>query len=402
MRKQWQKMVVIGVALSAWAVPAWAGGYCSTQSPCKSANETCNGNFCVPTAKLCTGDSACQTWEKCDFTCPGGTSSTGGTTVSVDAGSTGSGSADASTSVATDGIMWTDGGKSDPSAPDAANVLPSEDAGPNQPPDDAFYPTMDIEQPKNNCPASPGVCVAVLTKVPAQAGCDAFCGALVPCGFGFGSGTTSSSSGGSSSGGGGTPTPSTDDASSSPSYPDAAPGTDQAMDAGAYDTNMPQLDGGPVDTTPGPEAQAQCVAICSLWVLDHTADTELAALEQCVAGATTCDGISKGCDAQGKAFMTAAEANDAWSLGLGGFGGTSTASGGTTGNTKDSDATTAVFGNADAGATAPQSDSATTAGAASPASSGCTAGSAPQSAPMGLGLLGLLTGALILRRRHAR
>lgn len=397
--RKWQQMMAVGVAMAAWATPAWAGGWCSNNEPCKSPTDTCNGNYCVPTAKLCTGDSACAAWEKCDFTCPGGSigGGSGGTTVSVDAGSSGgsSGSADASTPVWTDAVSSSDGGESIPPAPDAGSV----------PAQDVMYNTPDMTIPQSNCPASPGVCVAVLSKVPEQAACVDFCKALVPCNLAFTSSTSSSSGGSSGSGGGGVPPQPADAGETDPSYPDAGfAGSDQAPDAGQadasipqYDVNMPEYDGGPID--PGPDAQAQCVAMCSLWVVDHVADTELAAIEQCVAtqAAISCASIEKNCETQAKAFMAAAEANDAWSIGLYGMGGGSTTA--SDGSTKGGgDAATGSFNGADGGSTAPQSESAATGGGSS-SSSGCTAG-ATSSAPTGLAMLGLLAGALILRRRQ--
>ncbi len=412
MYKQWQRTIAIGMALSAWAMPAWAGGFCSTQTPCTSANETCQGNYCVPTAKLCTGDSACKTWEKCDFTCPsgmagGGSTSTGGGPVYADASSTSS-----------DGFSWTDAGSSGGGfvdggsfyPPDASSVPPFDPDGISF--DDAFYPTMDIGMPQSNCPASPGVCVPDLTKVPTQTGCDAFCTILVPCNLAFGG---SSSSGGSSGGGGGTP-PSSADASSGgiPSYPDAA----DMPDFASFDTNMPQIDAGP--QPPSPDAQAQCVALCSVWVLDKVAPAELPALEQCAAtqAPNGCDAIQKSCEAAAKAFMAAATTDDSWSLGL---GSSMSTSGNEGGGTKDGDAspvfangdTQSAPGGADAAAGSLDldatsgsdagADTASTVGTDSaPAKSGCSAGSSSQGAPISLAILSLLAGAVILRRRQVR
>ncbi len=430
MRKQRQWAMVIGCVLSVAAAPAWAGSYCSTSTPCKDANETCQGSYCVPSAKLCTGDSACQTWEKCDFTCPGGMN--GSST-----GSGGTSSSDASISVSSDGISWTDGGSwsstdagssgsgsydagsgNTPEPYDAS--MPWNPDGMGVPKGDAWYPTMDIDQPYNPCPASPGVCVAVLSKVPAQAGCEAFCSALVPCNLSFANGSTSGGSGG------GVP-PSADAGSSDPSYPDAMPGTDQAPDAAAsydtndlapdaemsYDTNMPQYDGGPID--PGPDAQAQCVAMCSVWVLDKVGTAELTTLEQCVTTQlpSGCSAIEKNCETQAKALMAELEAHDAWSLGM---GGSLSTSGGTTGGTKDVDASP-VFDNADAAASmdsgsgAPQQFGDTVGGNSNGAASadtgstapksGCTAGTNAQAAPLSLAILGLLASTLVLRRRRS-
>ena len=334
---------------------------------------------------------------KCDFTCPGGMSSGGG--------STGTSSSDASVTVAVDGISWTDGGSSGSGSsdagsgnvpsPDADNIpqpgdgLSSSDATPI--PDDAYW--VDY-----NCPKTTGVCVAVLSKVPVQAGCEALCSALVPCHLSFGSGTVSSSSGGSS--GGGVPPSSADAGQTDPSYPDSASGTDMPPDfpdAASYDTNMPQYDGGPID--PGPDAQAQCVAMCGVWVLDHTADTELAALETCVSTQqpSGCSAIEKNCEAAAKAFMTAAEANDAWSLGLGGSFSSSDST--ATGGTKGGDASPAL-GAADAGATGGTESNSAATSSGSTSSSGCTAGATSHNAT-GLSLLGLFASALILRRRRA-
>jgi uncharacterized protein (TIGR03382 family) len=406
--KIWLKMMTVGMALCAWASPALAGGYCSDTQACKSSNETCQGNYCVPTAKLCTGDSACQTWEKCDFTCPsgiggGGSTSTGGGTVSsdaisasdgfssgsADAGSSGSGSSDAS---------------SGPSSSDASGVPYQPDASEMPYPDADFNPNDGGPwvPPQSNCPKSPGVCVAVPSKVPAQAGCDTLCNVLVPCHLSFGSGQ---SSGGSSGGSGGGTTPSTDAGSTDPSYPDAASNPSEP------DAMIPSYDAGSVDVTPGPEEMAQCVAICSIWVLDQVAAPELASLEQCVAVQFGCDAVEKTCGASAKAFMKAAEANDAWSLGM---GGSMTSGGSETGGTKDGDASP-VFDNADAstggtddsGSGAPQQigdtvggDAGSTAGQDSAApKSGCSAGTTSHGSA-GLAILALLGSALILRRRR--
>ncbi len=403
MWKQWKQSIAVSMALCAWAAPAWAGGYCSDKTPCKSASETCQGNYCVPTAKLCTADSTCAAWEKCDFTCPGGMSGGGG--------STGTSSSDASVTVTSDGISWSDGGSGFQSQPDAAGVPAQPDADNIPQPDDAYasYDATPIPDDAywvdNNCPKTTGVCVAVLSKVPVQTGCEAFCAALIPCNLGFGSGTTTSSSGGS---GGGTPPSAADAGQTDPAYPDAGQGgSDQPpdfpdaaaqMDAAYYDTNMPQYDGGPID--PGPDAQAQCVSMCSLWVLDHTADTELAAVETCIAtqAPNGCSAIEKNCEAQAKAFMTAAEANDAWSIGLGGsFSSSDQATSG--GGTKGGD-TAPVLGAADAGATGGTESNNAASGAGSSGSSGCTAGATNSGASTSLGLLGLMASAFILRRRQ--
>ena len=424
MQKQWQRTVA--VVLSAWALPAWAGGYCSSQTPCANAGETCQGSYCVPSAKLCTGDSACQAWEKCDFTCPtglsgGGSTSTGGGPVYADASSS-SGDATAwiSTDAGSSGGGSYDGMGGIPIPGDASSGPPMGADAFGPPPMDASFGPYDggpVDPPPSTCPKSPGVCVPVLTKVPAQAGCDAFCKALVPCNLAFGSGSSSS---GSSGGGGGTP-PSDADASSGgiPTYPDA---TDWAPDVlASYDTNMPQIDAGAPDVTPGPEAQAQCVALCSVWVLDKVAPAELPVLEQCAAtqAPNGCDAIQKNCETAAKAFMAAATTDDSWSLGLSMGDSTGTANSGG-GGTKDGDASP-VFANGDtqtapggadaAGAaqdldatsgsdSAAVSDAGSTVGSdTAPAKSGCTAGTTSHGTS-GLALLGLIAGALVLRRRR--
>ena len=417
--KNWQMMVALSLTLCAWAAPAWATGMCSDKQACASPNDTCQGSYCVPTAKLCTADGACQTWEKCDFTCPmgiggGGSTGTVGGTVSADAGS----------ATSSDGVSWssTDAGSSGsgsldggsfPSAPDATGV-PSPDAD-FLPPDGGPW-----QPPQSTCPKSPGVCVPVLSKVPTQAGCDALCKAVVPCNLSFGGGSSSGGSGGGTA-------PSADAGSTDPSYPDASsggggpnyPDVAQSDASATFDTNMPQIDAGPMDVTPGPDDMARCLAICSVWVLDQVAPTEFAGIEQCFAAQAPsgCSAIETNCKAPVEAFMKAAVVNDAWSLGM---GGTSVATGGNdTGGSKDGDVTLSGnsdatgAGNADAGSGTPQNfgdtvggdasaDGGTSGGGGSGApQSGCTAGTASSTAPRGLALLGLFTAALVLRRRRA-
>lgn len=421
----WKWAVVVA---GTWAMPAFAGGYCSDKDPCKAAGETCLGHYCVPTAKLCTSANSCATWEKCDFSCPtgvggGGTTSTGGGTVSsdaisssdgmsggggsVDAGSSGGGSADAS-------FAPGDGGSSIPAMPDADSQPNPKDAGPPNPGDAG--PPQPIDDPA--CPKSPGVCVAVLDKVPAQSGCEALCKVLVPCNLSFGGG----SSGGSSGGGG---APSADAGSTDPAEPDGASGK---MDVPfpQYDASVPpDFDGGgaPMDVTPGPDEVNMCVSMCSIWKLDAVAPTELGAFESCVAGAaaTGCSAIESQCKTTAEAFIKAAEANDFWSLGLG-FADSTTTGSSEGGSTKDGDASP-VFGNSDTASgggtnggdasgapldldASSSSDGIQADGGASSSSgndtgsakSGCTAGTSA-STPWGLAFLGLFVSALIFRRR---
>lgn len=418
MNRYWTHMKAAGVvlALCAGASPAWAGGYCSDKEPCKLAMDTCNGHYCVPTAKLCTSDSSCAAWEKCDFTCPSGiggggsTSTGGGTTTSsdvspnvtyADAGSSGSGGGGG-------GAPWADGGSTPPQPWDAGSGGEDQAWGPDGISFDdasAIDPGFQPDAYQSNCPASPGVCVPVLSKVPAQAGCEEFCAAMVPCHLFGGSG--SSSGGSSGSGGGGeSPKPDMDAGSTEPFYPDAGAGggggggVPEPFDASTgYDTNMPMVDAGPA-----PDEKAQCMALCSLLKVSQAAPAEFTALETCIAGAgTDCKAIESTCEKAADAFMKAAEANDAWSLGMGGS--MSTGANSEAGGGKGGDGTP-VFGSdggtqsgtlGDTSSSAPQASMDSSGGGAS--SSGCTAAPGTTNAS-GLGLLGLLAaGALVLRRR---
>lgn len=433
------RTLCLGLGLWLVAVPAFAGGFCSDTTPCKSATDTCHGNYCVPTAKLCTGDSTCQAWEACNFTCPmgmaGGGSGSGGTTT-VDAGSTGSGtgSTDAassgggggSSSDAT-GFAAQDGGAGIPVQIDAGGPPQQTDAMPNS--GDAMpMPDMDEPPVSSNCPKSPGVCVAVLQKVPVQSACEALCKTLVPCNLSFGSG----SSGGSS--GGGVPG---DAGSTEPATPDGGTGTDPMPDGMGFkaDVPTPSYDGGaaagdawvpadddamgPPDVGPGPDQMGECVALCSLWTVDKSAPAELAALQTCVGGQTDCAGIQKTCETSAKALMAALEANDAWSLGIfGSFASSGSEAGGTKGgdaaaplaadagnggpNGDKADATSGMPQTGDAtgdGLAADAGGGASAEGSSPPAKSGCSAGTSPHGSSTALGLLAVAAYALVRFRR---
>lgn len=358
----WKKMTTAAAAACAMALGAGtasAAAWCKAKPVCSKSTDTCHGGFCVPTAKLCTNDAACKSFQKCSFSCPtvGGGSSTEPSPPkpSQDGGSSGASADAASSDAGSSGAPMPPDAASDKKVPapaDASDPPPVPDGGQT----DSSGP---IDPPPANCPKSPGVCVADPVKVTPQPGCEAFCKAVLACDLG----------GGSSSGSGGT---GTDDAGSAPTPSKDAGGS--SGDSAGFAPKPPADGGGSDDQAFMPDAQASdggsplppdggpggggdlksCVFMCSVWKLEQVAPIELVTLEKCVATTVgQCKDMNAKCESALMAFTTKAIEDDSWMLGLGGMmggGGTGVPEGGDGGSSSGGDtasATDATSGGAD-------------------------------------------------------
>lgn len=371
-------MLVTTGAMLLSASAALAAGYCDDKTACASASDTCLGSVCVPTTKVCKADSACNSWEICNKTCPGG-ANVGTVEVSPPGSGTDGGSSSGGSSGS--GCASSDGDACATPVPDP------KDAGSIPVPNSA------------TCPTDKGVCTADLSKVKTQPGCEALCQGVLSCNLG-GSGTTSVSSGGSSGSGGGGVPPSADDGGPSPApdagavpvQPDASSDPSKPDDA-AIDP-VDAYDGKPV--TPNANDLAQCVQMCSLWVLDKVAPAELAAVEVCIASNTSdCKKMATDCQSTADALGKALAKDDSWLIGVEGVGyatsGSSNTSG-AAGQDKSADAAAPLAAGADAGGHA-------NAAASSASSGGCTASGGSASLDAFWLVLASL-GLLVSRRRE--
>ncbi len=387
---------------------AFAGGYCSETTPCKLASDVCNGSYCVPKTKICSSDAGCQTWETCNFTCPGGVG--GGSGGSSGSGSTGVGSADAGSSEAqppSDGGSGggkggsDSGGSSDQAQTDAAAAT---DAAAFAQPD-----AVKIEPPKSNCPKNTGVCVANYGKLPVQPGCDAFCAAVVGCDLNSQNQTEPATPPPVQADGGSSAPPNDGDASSGKQSPDMW-SADAGGEGGPDD---PDAVSDPIDPDakiepPNKDKQvAECVQMCSLWKLEKAGVPQLDALAVCADKyKNQCADLQKECqkplDELQKALFGGSD--DSWSLGLGGIAVSMEGSnGGTTkgGDNGDAVGSGAPRQNSDAGSLG----AGDTAGAAASsngsqaASGGCTAAATTGQSTGGLLMLFMVLGGAILVRR---
>jgi len=286
-----------------WAANASALTYCDTKNPCKLATDVCHGGVCVPQAKLCKSTTSCNAWQKCDFTCPGG-----GTTSADPMPKPGY--ADASSGGAAPMPAY-DGGAGIAMPPDAGEAPPPWDAGSE---DASPYIAP-------NCPADVGVCVVDTSKVATMPGCLDFCTGLVTCNLvsgGSGSGSTGSGGGGAPS-----PIPGPGPGGNGDSAPGFAPKPPDC-DGCSSDKAIPmpidagESDSGPIgDTTSTSGDLNQCVLVCSVMILESVAHKELVAAEQCVAAyPTSCSDMASQCTTKFQQWGEAAMADDSWTLGF--------------------------------------------------------------------------------------